>query len=154
MNETGLPLSYVNVRVSNMCRNTEKAPKVKGQKRQRQPRVALLIKSEHDHLEDGFRWRKYGQKAVKNSPFPRYFPTFLALSRKAICWCEHSHLFAKCFYMFAMCVFFRLFSSSLACCCYIQVEFLGIINGLDLKSCCDDQFVCHMNYQELLQVHQ
>ncbi|KAK3020870.1 hypothetical protein RJ639_045298 [Escallonia herrerae] len=27
--------------------------------------------SEIDHLEDGYRWRKYGQKAVKYSPFPR-----------------------------------------------------------------------------------
>ncbi|CAI9785572.1 unnamed protein product [Fraxinus pennsylvanica] len=30
-----------------------------------------MTKSEVDHLEDGYRWRKYGQKAVKNSPFPR-----------------------------------------------------------------------------------
>lgn len=51
-----------------MCRN--KARK-KGQKRIRQPRFAFMTKSEVDHLEDGYRWRKYGQKAVKNSPFPR-----------------------------------------------------------------------------------
>lgn len=37
----------------------------------RQPRVAFMTKSEIDHLEDGYRWRKYGQKAIKNSPFPR-----------------------------------------------------------------------------------
>lgn len=43
----------------------------KGQKRIRQPRFAFMTKSEVDHLEDGYRWRKYGQKAVKNSPFPR-----------------------------------------------------------------------------------
>ncbi|KAF8775583.1 hypothetical protein HU200_004359 [Digitaria exilis] len=42
----------------------------KGQKRARQPRFAFMTKSEIDHLEDGYRWRKYGQKAVKNSPFP------------------------------------------------------------------------------------
>uniref|UniRef100_A0A0D9ZDE6 WRKY domain-containing protein n=1 Tax=Oryza glumipatula TaxID=40148 RepID=A0A0D9ZDE6_9ORYZ len=45
----------------------------KGQKRARQPRFAFMTKSEIDHLEDGYRWRKYGQKAVKNSPFPRIF---------------------------------------------------------------------------------
>lgn len=45
----------------------------KGQKRQREPRFAFLTKSEVDHLEDGYRWRKYGQKAVKNSPFPRSY---------------------------------------------------------------------------------
>ncbi|RAL48400.1 hypothetical protein DM860_005824 [Cuscuta australis] len=39
----------------------------------RQPRFAFMTKSEVDHLEDGYRWRKYGQKAVKNSPFPRSY---------------------------------------------------------------------------------
>uniref|UniRef100_A0A0E0JLE2 WRKY domain-containing protein n=1 Tax=Oryza punctata TaxID=4537 RepID=A0A0E0JLE2_ORYPU len=48
-------------------------PKKKAEKRQRQPRVAFLTKSEVDHLEDGYRWRKYGQKAVKNSPYPRSY---------------------------------------------------------------------------------
>ncbi|KAF2309705.1 hypothetical protein GH714_004688 [Hevea brasiliensis] len=46
-------------------------PKKTNQKRQREPRFAFMTKSEVDHLEDGYRWRKYGQKAVKNSPFPR-----------------------------------------------------------------------------------
>ncbi|MBA0556304.1 hypothetical protein Golob_026417 [Gossypium lobatum] len=32
-----------------------------------------MTKSEVEHLEDGYRWRKYGQKAVKNSPFPRSY---------------------------------------------------------------------------------
>ncbi|EER97847.2 hypothetical protein BDA96_02G009300 [Sorghum bicolor] len=32
-----------------------------------------MTKSDVDHLEDGYRWRKYGQKAVKNSPFPRSY---------------------------------------------------------------------------------
>ncbi|RCV26295.1 hypothetical protein SETIT_5G233900v2 [Setaria italica] len=55
--------------------NSTKAnkPKKKAEKRQRQPRVAFLTKSEVDHLEDGYRWRKYGQKAVKNSPYPRSY---------------------------------------------------------------------------------
>ncbi|KAK3035912.1 hypothetical protein RJ639_031335 [Escallonia herrerae] len=47
--------------------------KKKGQKRIRQPRFAFMTKSEVDHLEDGYRWRKYGQKAVKNSPYPRSY---------------------------------------------------------------------------------
>nr|AZU90762.1 WRKY transcription factor 2 [Siraitia grosvenorii]QEE82238.1 WRKY transcription factor 2 [Siraitia grosvenorii] len=45
----------------------------KKEKRQREPRFAFLTKSEIDHLEDGYRWRKYGQKAVKNSPYPRSY---------------------------------------------------------------------------------
>ncbi|KAI8522561.1 hypothetical protein RHMOL_Rhmol13G0006200 [Rhododendron molle] len=40
---------------------------------EREPRFAFMTKSEVDHLEDGYRWRKYGQKAVKNSPFPRSY---------------------------------------------------------------------------------
>ncbi|XP_024991236.1 probable WRKY transcription factor 57 [Cynara cardunculus var. scolymus] len=47
--------------------------KKKGTKRIRQQRFAFMTKSEIDHLEDGYRWRKYGQKAVKNSPFPRSY---------------------------------------------------------------------------------
>ncbi|CAD5189718.1 WRKY transcription factor 71 [Musa acuminata AAA Group] len=47
--------------------------KKKGEKRQRQPRFAFVTKSEVDHLDDGYRWRKYGQKAVKNSPYPRSY---------------------------------------------------------------------------------
>ncbi|GLT98971.1 hypothetical protein SLE2022_164420 [Rubroshorea leprosula] len=48
-------------------------PKKKNPKRQREPRFAFMTKSEVDHLDDGFRWRKYGQKAVKNSPYPRSY---------------------------------------------------------------------------------
>ncbi|KAI4372042.1 hypothetical protein MLD38_010327 [Melastoma candidum] len=47
--------------------------KKQGEKKQREPRVAFMTKSEVDHLEDGYRWRKYGQKAVKNSPYPRSY---------------------------------------------------------------------------------
>ncbi|KAJ1395267.1 WRKY domain [Sesbania bispinosa] len=36
-------------------------------------RFAFKTKSEVDHLDDGYRWRKYGQKAVKNSPYPRSY---------------------------------------------------------------------------------
>ncbi|ONK68555.1 uncharacterized protein A4U43_C05F13180 [Asparagus officinalis] len=49
------------------------AARKKGEKRQREPRFAFMTKSEVDHLEDGYRWRKYGQKAVKNSPYPRSY---------------------------------------------------------------------------------
>ena len=48
-------------------KKASKKKKVRG----REPRVALITKSDIEHLEDGFRWRKYGQKAVKNSPHPR-----------------------------------------------------------------------------------
>nr|WCL15207.1 WRKY6772 [Atractylodes chinensis] len=47
--------------------------KKKNPKKQREPRFAFMTKTEVDHLDDGYRWRKYGQKAVKNSPFPRSY---------------------------------------------------------------------------------
>ncbi|KAF2282823.1 hypothetical protein GH714_043114 [Hevea brasiliensis] len=50
------------------CSKKEGKTKKKGEKKQREPRFAFMTKSEVDHLEDGYRWRKYGQKAVKNSP--------------------------------------------------------------------------------------
>ncbi|MCD9559039.1 hypothetical protein HAX54_016765 [Datura stramonium] len=53
-------------------KNENKAKK-KGEKKQRPPKFAFMTKSEVDHLEDGYRWRKYGQKAVKNSPYPRSY---------------------------------------------------------------------------------
>ncbi|CDP06161.1 unnamed protein product [Coffea canephora] len=57
-------------------------PKKKGEKKPREPRFAFLTKSDIDHLEDGYRWRKYGQKAVKNSPFPRSY--YRCTSQKCI----------------------------------------------------------------------
>lgn len=39
----------------------------------REPRVVVQTTSEVDILDDGYRWRKYGQKVVKGNPNPRYF---------------------------------------------------------------------------------
>uniref|UniRef100_A0ACD5T6V2 Uncharacterized protein n=1 Tax=Avena sativa TaxID=4498 RepID=A0ACD5T6V2_AVESA len=58
------------------CRGDEKKQnkkKGKVEKKVRGSRVAFATKSEVDHLDDGYRWRKYGQKAVKNSSFPRSY---------------------------------------------------------------------------------
>ncbi|KAL9274488.1 WRKY transcription factor 28-like protein [Drosera capensis] len=58
----------------NSTKENDKAKKKKkGEKKQREPRFAFMTKSEVDQLEDGYRWRKYGQKAVKNSPYPRSY---------------------------------------------------------------------------------
>jgi len=37
----------------------------------REPRVIVQTTSEIDILDDGYRWRKYGQKVVKGNPNPR-----------------------------------------------------------------------------------
>ncbi|MBA0614457.1 hypothetical protein Godav_014754 [Gossypium davidsonii] len=52
---------------------SKKVNKPKKERQQREPRFAFLTKTEIDVLEDGYRWRKYGQKAVKNSPYPRSY---------------------------------------------------------------------------------
>lgn len=38
----------------------------------REPKLVVQIVSDIDILEDGYRWRKYGQKVVKGNPNPRY----------------------------------------------------------------------------------
>ncbi|KAJ3671862.1 hypothetical protein LUZ60_014411 [Juncus effusus] len=50
-----------------------KNEKKKGQKKERKPRYAFQTRSQVDILDDGYRWRKYGQKAVKNNNFPRSY---------------------------------------------------------------------------------
>ncbi|QHO06615.1 hypothetical protein HN51_065468 [Arachis hypogaea] len=37
------------------------------------PKLAFLTESESDNLEDGYKWRKYGRKTVRNSPYPRNY---------------------------------------------------------------------------------
>lgn len=56
---------YVDTRIRPM-------PKKKYQKKERGPRFAFLTKSEEDYIDDGYKWRKYGQKDLKRSPHPRY----------------------------------------------------------------------------------
>ncbi|KAK3118650.1 hypothetical protein QOZ80_9BG0703140 [Eleusine coracana subsp. coracana] len=54
----------------------DRMPKVVGKKKaekERQPRYAFQTRSQIDILDDGYRWRKYGQKAVKNNKFPRSY---------------------------------------------------------------------------------
>ncbi|XVF60015.1 hypothetical protein PTKIN_Ptkin08bG0008400 [Pterospermum kingtungense] len=45
----------------------------KKEKNIRKPRYAFQTRSQVDILDDGYRWRKYGQKAVKNNKFPRSY---------------------------------------------------------------------------------
>ncbi|KAI8545043.1 hypothetical protein RHMOL_Rhmol07G0012500 [Rhododendron molle] len=43
------------------------------------PRFAFQTKSADDILDDGYRWRKYGQKAVKNSIYPSRAAIFASI---------------------------------------------------------------------------
>ncbi|KAL0311845.1 UNVERIFIED_CONTAM: putative WRKY transcription factor 50 [Sesamum radiatum] len=42
-------------------------------KKEMREKVAFITKSEVEILDDGFKWRKYGKKMVKNSPNPRNY---------------------------------------------------------------------------------
>ncbi|XP_028767554.1 probable WRKY transcription factor 33 [Neltuma alba] len=44
-----------------------------GNRTVREPRVVVQTTSEIDILDDGYRWRKYGQKVVKGNPNPRSY---------------------------------------------------------------------------------
>ncbi|XVF61782.1 hypothetical protein PTKIN_Ptkin08bG0158000 [Pterospermum kingtungense] len=46
---------------------------VKKNKIEQGHRVAFRMKSEMEVIDDGYKWRKYGKKSVKNSPNPRNY---------------------------------------------------------------------------------
>jgi len=46
----------------------------------REPRVVVQTLSEVDILDDGYRWRKYGQKVVRGNPNPRYVWSLMIIS--------------------------------------------------------------------------
>lgn len=45
---------------------------VKTRRKMRDPRFCFQTRSDVDVLDDGYKWRKYGQKVVKNCLHPRY----------------------------------------------------------------------------------
>ncbi|KAK7394709.1 hypothetical protein VNO78_15244 [Psophocarpus tetragonolobus] len=51
----------------------ENRKRARMKKTTRVPRFAFQTRSADDILDDGYRWRKYGQKAVKNSTYPRSY---------------------------------------------------------------------------------
>lgn len=65
-------LQYVPDDTSMFGKQEVKTTKIKAlEKKIRKPRYAFQTRSQVDILDDGYRWRKYGQKAVKNNRFPR-----------------------------------------------------------------------------------
>ncbi|KAK3033357.1 hypothetical protein RJ639_034407 [Escallonia herrerae] len=78
MSSMGVPSSNVNnVSQSTNCVGSEidqvNSGIRKGYKKVKNPRYAFQTRSQVDILDDGYRWRKYGQKAVKNNKFPRSY---------------------------------------------------------------------------------
>ncbi|WVZ17646.1 hypothetical protein V8G54_010628 [Vigna mungo] len=59
---------------NNTCRwrsSGSEKNKVKVRRKLREPRFCFQTRSDVDVLDDGYKWRKYGQKVVKNSLHPR-----------------------------------------------------------------------------------
>lgn len=53
------------------CESESECVSAVGSKAVREPRVVVQTTSDIDILDDGYRWRKYGQKVVKGNPNPR-----------------------------------------------------------------------------------
>ncbi|KAI5663157.1 hypothetical protein M9H77_22480 [Catharanthus roseus] len=53
--------------------NENEAISVSGSRTVREPRIVVQTTSDIDILDDGYRWRKYGQKVVKGNPNPRSY---------------------------------------------------------------------------------
>ncbi|KAJ8769585.1 hypothetical protein K2173_005188 [Erythroxylum novogranatense] len=50
-----------------------KMKKMKSRRKVREPRFCFKTMSDVDVLDDGYKWRKYGQKVVKNTQHPRSY---------------------------------------------------------------------------------
>ncbi|GFY96742.1 WRKY DNA-binding protein 50 [Actinidia rufa] len=66
-------VSYVGGSSSHHERPSTKDPPSGREEKVIKEKVAFKTKSEVEILEDGFKWRKYGKKMVKNSPNPRNY---------------------------------------------------------------------------------
>ncbi len=75
-----MQLADVNLLGSARVVSRNRPRKKGGAKRVREPRYAIKTRTDVDIMDDGFKWRKYGQKAVKNSPHPRYQDQSMHLS--------------------------------------------------------------------------
>ncbi|XP_057487514.1 probable WRKY transcription factor 26 [Actinidia eriantha] len=53
--------------------NENEVTSANGNRTVREPRVVVQTTSDIDILDDGYRWRKYGQKVVKGNPNPRSY---------------------------------------------------------------------------------
>ncbi|CAN4106474.1 unnamed protein product [Withania somnifera] len=65
--------SYSNINPIPTARHNIKCTKGVIKKVDAKSRVAFRFRSELEVLDDGFKWRKYGKKMVKNSPNPRNY---------------------------------------------------------------------------------
>jgi hypothetical protein len=71
-----------------------KMKKIKAIRRKvREPRFCFKTMSEVDVLDDGYKWRKYGQKVVKNTQHPRYINSYIHINLISVLLCFFSFFF-------------------------------------------------------------
>ncbi|URE03723.1 WRKY DNA -binding domain [Musa troglodytarum] len=63
--------------------------KVKAKRKVREPRFCFKTMSEVDVLDDGYKWRKYGQKVVKNTQHPSLHLLLLGLGNANLAYDLH-----------------------------------------------------------------
>jgi len=71
-----------------------KMKKMKARRKVREPRFCFKTMSDVDVLDDGYKWRKYGQKVVKNTQHPRYSSL---QSPSLFCFCFHLKVDSRIF---------------------------------------------------------
>lgn len=56
-----------------LCRNMDNGQSMPASSHQTitETKIVVQTRSEVDLLDDGYKWRKYGQKVVKGNPHPR-----------------------------------------------------------------------------------
>ncbi|CAL9751731.1 unnamed protein product [Musa acuminata subsp. burmannicoides] len=63
----------INNTINSLSVGGARMKKVKAKRKVREPRFCFKTMSEVDVLDDGYKWRKYGQKVVKNTQHPRSY---------------------------------------------------------------------------------
>ncbi|KAL6495336.1 putative WRKY transcription factor 12 [Orobanche gracilis] len=74
VNDENLCANSTEIGISWSCNNSSDKSKVmKIRRKLREPRFCFQTRSDVDVLDDGYKWRKYGQKVVKNCLHPRSY---------------------------------------------------------------------------------
>jgi hypothetical protein len=70
--ENTTPLCDYIIVLLNLIISLRRNIQISSQKTLTESKIIVQTTSEVDLLDDGYRWRKYGQKVVKGNPHPRY----------------------------------------------------------------------------------
>ncbi|XP_051137584.1 probable WRKY transcription factor 43 [Andrographis paniculata] len=73
-NNRNVNVNMIDMNMMNSSSSNSKGMRIGNKRKKSVPaRVAFHTRCEEDILDDGYKWRKYGQKSVKNSAHPRSY---------------------------------------------------------------------------------